>query len=327
MRYGLSLLGGLILQALPRQLLLQGLARRGPQGVRGACPAVFFSGRVALAALAGHASFTRRVALVPSYLCNVVPMAFERAGWRCVGYGVDEQFVPDSGALRRLAETEGADLLLLAPLYGSEGGLADWLADEAHAWRERHGVALVLDLCQDAARLSALLRPPGRRWAAVLSFNDKSFPGVMGACVWTDLDLPSPGAPPWRQRSLLMAWALRKVMLPARRANDGEAFEHSRAERFPYAFEPRGASSLQLALGAIGLHSMPSWMARRRAAWARGEVRALTLPFAATAPFVVALPGDRGVHRRKRPYATADDPARSLRPELTLLHNKGFDDR
>ena len=320
-----SLLTGLVLQAAPRAWLLQRLAQAWPGQPAGARFAAFFSGRVALQAIAREASFTRRVALVPAYLCNVVALAFERAGWRVCEYAVDEAFVPDAAALRAHAQAEGADLLLLAPLYGSDGGLSQWLGPEAAAWRTRAGVALVLDLCQDAARLAQVTCSPGQRWAAVLSFNDKSFPGVMGGCLWSDLALASPPAPPWRQRALLAAWALRKC-LPPRRASEPAAFEHSEATRFPYAFDTAGASALQLALGLTGMRHLPRWMARRRSTVARGAVRPLTLPFAETAPFVVAAAGDPGQHRRKPPYALAHDATTSLRPQLNVRHNKGFDD-
>jgi hypothetical protein len=322
-----SLLAALLLQAAPRRWLLARLRQSWPTAPAGARCVAWFSGRVALAQLARHPSFTRRVALLPAYLCNVVPMAFERAGWRVCTYAVDDRFVPDPQALRELAEKEGAELLLLAPLYGSEGGLAYWLGAQACAWRATAGVTLVLDLCQDAARLQQLPHPPARRWAAVLSFNDKSFPGVMGACLWTDLDLDSPPPPRWWRRLLLVGWALSKSLAGRRRNAGEEAFEHSRGERFPYAFDETGASALQLAFGLVGMARLPRWVAARRAAVERGDVRPLPLPFSAGAPFVVAAADDPARHRRKRPYATAHDPQASLLPQLVVVHNKGFDDR
>jgi len=94
-----------------------------------------------------------------------------------------------------------------------------------------------------------------------------------------------------------------------------------------YAFDVGGASDLQLALGLIGLHWLPRWVARRRAAVRRREVRPLPLPFSNGAPFVLAAPDDPGLHRAKRPYARSDDASQSLRPGLSIRHNKGFDDR
>lgn len=319
-----SLMLGLLLQAMPRRLLQQRLAAHGPSGPGVRCTP-FFSGRTALAALAALPQFTRKVALVPAYLCNVVPMALQRHGWRVVGYDVDERFEPDHLQLARQAERENAGLLLLAPLYGADGGCRWWCDAPGRALRQRLGLALVLDLCQDAGAL-ARIGDCGSRWAAVASFNDKSFPGVMGAALWTDLPVPEPAVPGWRDALLLQAWALRKL-LPRRAAHREEGFEHSRAERFPYGFEPAGASRLQMALGAVGLRRLPRWQARRRAAVHRGDVRPLDLPGAQTSPFVVCAEGDPGLHRGKRPYALADDPQRSARPRLLIRHNKGFDDR
>lgn len=317
-----SLLLGLLMQTLPRATLQQRLAAFGPAGA--ACRA-FFSGRVALAAIAALPRFTRRVVLLPEYLCNVVPLAFERGGWRVHGYAVDERFEPDPAALAARAADVGADLLLLAPLYGADGGMTWWLGDEGRAARERLGLALVLDLCQDAGALARLPPGLGREWAALVSFNDKSFPGAMGALAWSDLDLPAP-PPPGPAAALQMAARVLRRLLLRRAAGDERGFEFSYASRFPYAFGVAGPTRLQMALGLVGLQRLSRWQDLRRAAVAAGRVRPLDLPHAATAPFVVAAPGDPGRHRIKRPYATAHDAAQSLRPRLVVRHNKGFDD-
>lgn len=320
-----SLLLGLAQQVLPRRHLVERIARQGPRPEGWRC-VPFFSGRTALAALAALPVFERRVALLPAYLCNVVPLAFERAGWRWIGYEVDERFEPDPQALCALAAAEGASLLLLAPLYGAEGGLAWWCGAQGRAARARLGLVLVVDVCQDAGRLRHAAAA-GARAAVVTSFNDKSFPGVMGAAVWSDLPLPVPASPDARAALLLAAWALRKLVPGRRPSTEEGGFEFSRAERFPYGFAPLGATRLQLALGALGLERLGEWAARRRNAVRLGDVKPLPLPYADTAPFVVAAADDPGRHRAKRPYATADNPERSLRPALVVRHHKGFDDR
>lgn len=317
-----SLLGALWQQALPRRALLARIARHGPAGL--ACRP-FFSGRVALAALAALPRFTRRRALVPAYLCNVVALAFERQGFSVHGYDVDPRFEPDAEGLARQAAALGADVLVLAPLYGAEGGLRWWLGPAGRAARAAQGLALVLDLCQDAGRLQGLPET-GPDCAVLTSFNDKAFPGAMGAVAWSDLPLPEPPAPGWRASALLNAWVVRRL-LGRRPVPQAEGFDWSRAERFPYGFDTPGATRLQLALGARGLDALPRWQARRRAALQAGRVRALDLPHSATAPFVVAAEGDPGLHRAKRPYAKASDPLASLRPALVVRHNKGFEDR
>ncbi len=317
-----SLLLGLLLQALPRKTLQARLAGFGPQGVY--CRP-FFSGRVALASIAALPRFSRRVALLPEYLCNVVPLAFERSGWSVHGYAVDERFEPDAPAIAARAAELGADLLLLAPLYGADGGLAWWLGDEGRTARGRLGLALVLDLCQDAGALARLPAVLGGDWAALVSFNDKSFPGAMGALTWTDLDLPPPLLPGVGAALQMVARVLRRLLLP-HRPDDERGFEFSNASRFPYAFGTTGPTRLQMALGWVGLSWLPRWQDRRRAAVAAGLVRPVDLPHATAAPFVAVATGDPGRHRIKRPYATAHDAARSLRPHLVVRHNKGFDD-
>lgn len=317
-----SLLLGLLMQMLPRAALWERLVAFGPPGA--GCRA-FFSGRVALAAIAALPRFERRVVLLPEYLCNVVPLAFERAVWRVHGYAVDDRFELDAPALATRAAEIGAELLLLAPLFGADGGVTWWLSDDGRATRERLGLTLVLDLCQDAGALARLPPTLGRDWAALVSFNDKSFPGAMGALCWTDLDLPPPPPPGLVAALPMAARVLRRLLLP-RRAGEERDFEFSYASRFPYSFDTAGPTRLQLALGLVGLQRLSRWQDLRRAAVAAGRVRPLDLPFAATAPFVVAAPGDPGRHRIKRPYATANDAAQSLRPRLVVRHNKGFDD-
>lgn len=325
------LLLGLMGQVRPRASLMARLARHGPQG-----PGVHlhagFSGRTLLAELARLPRFTRRVVLLPEYLCNVVPMAFERSGWRVATYPVDQNFEPDATDLQARVQREQADVLLLAPLYGADGGVVWALSAPGRALRARHGLTLVLDLCQDAGRLADVAGAPtglDRDWAVLTSFNDKSFPGAMGAALWTDgPDWPAPHGPNWWQSAALNAWLLRRLLLPrAPQAAGGDRYEHSQARRFPYGFDVTGASRLQLALGADGLELLPRWQARRRAAASSSRLVPLALPHAAVAPFVVAAPGGCQLQRRKRPYACFDDPARSLRPGLVVVHNKGFDDR
>lgn len=317
-----SLLLGMLMLTLPRATLQERLAAFGP--ARAACR-VYFSGRVALAAIAALPRFMRRRVLLPEYLCNVVPMAFERAGWCVHGYAVDDRFEPDSPALAARAAEVGADLLLLAPLYGADGGLSWWLGDDGRVARERLCLTLVLDICQDAGALARLPADLGHDWAALVSFNDKSFPGAMGALCWTDIDLPPPPPPGLAAALQMAARVLRRLLLP-RRTGEESGFEFSYASRFPYAFGTLGATRLQLALGLVGLKRLPRLQALRRAAVQAGHVRPLDLPHAASAPFVVAAPGDPGRHRLKRPYATAHDAAQSLRPRLVVRHNKGFDD-
>jgi hypothetical protein len=324
---GLSMVLGLLLQFAPRRWLQEQLDHRWPGRPATARCVPFFSGRVALHAIASGVPAARRVALLPAYLCNVVHLAFERAGWRIVTYDVDDAFVPDPRRLEAALREHGAALLLLAPLYGSDGGMPWWLRGPGRALREATGLTLVLDLCQDAALLREVPPDPGARWAVVLSFNDKSMPGVMGAAVWTDLPLDEPLPPGRRHAGLLALWALRKTMPRRRAAAEEAALEFSRAQRFPYDFAIGGAARLQLALGLVGMALLPRWQARRRAAVERGEITPLPLPHAATAPFVVCPHAPSAGHRAKRPYARHDDPLASLKPALRIHHNKGFDDR
>lgn len=283
---------------------------------------------MALTALARAVGGRSRVVLMPAYLCNVVAMAFEREGWRVAGFEVDDRFVPDAGRLRELATAEGASVLLLAPLYGSDGGLGEWVSAAASAWRRENGVALVLDLCQDAGWLSAV--PGGLHDCAVVtSFNDKSFPGAMGAAVWSDLPLPDTPPLPLHDVARLVWWRarVRLAALRPRRDVDETGYEYSRAVAFPHDFSPRGVGRWQIAVGVLGLESLAAWQARRLAAQHARHVHAVGPSAHSTAPFVLVGEDDPGMHRTKRPYAIAGEPSRSLKPHLRVRHNKGFGDR
>jgi hypothetical protein len=318
--------GGLLALG-PRSALLRRLAAHGPQGEGWRCTA-HFSGRTALAAVARALNPRRRVVLVPAYLCNVVAMAFEREGWRVINYEVDERFAPSAEALWEKARAESASALLLAPLYGSDGGLREWVSATASARRRAVDLSLVLDLCQDAGWLRAV--PSGLHDCAVVtSFNDKSFPGAMGAAVWSDLPLTEAPPLPVGLAARLAWWRLRVWLsgLRPRAGPAGEGFEFSRAVAFPYDFALRGASRWQIALGVLGLVSLPRWQARRLAAQLDGRVHAVEPSAGSSSPFVLVADDDPGRHRTKLPYAMVGDPTRSLRPDLRVRHNKGFADR
>ncbi len=323
-----SLLLSLLLACLPRSALLRRLGRHGPGRLR-LVPT--FSGRTALAALAQAEAVERRRLLLPAYLCNVVPLAFERHGWTLATYAADEAFTVDGRALLAQALREGAGTVLVAPLYGGDGGLRWWVSPEASALRRQHGLALVLDLCQDAAWLRELPADL-ERCAVLVSFNDKSFPGAMGAALWTDLPVPTPPAPGWPVVRALLVWRLLTLLAlwrpggSARRA-PAAAFEFARAQELPYDFSVAGASRLQIALGLLGLALLPRWQARRRRALAGGRVKALAPSLAGAPPFVLVAADDPGLHRVKEPYAVHGDATRSLRPTLRIRHNKGFTDR
>lgn len=324
-----SLLLALLLACLPRTVLVRRLERHGPAGLR-LVPA--FSGRTALALVAQADDVVQRRVLLPAYLCNVVPMAFERHGWQLSTYATDAAFGADGPALLAQALRDRASCLLVAPLYGGDGGLRWWVSPEASALRRQHGIALVLDLCQDAAWLSEI--PPGlERCAVLVSFNDKSFPGAMGAALWTDLPVPVPPTPGWPVLRALLAWRLLTLAshwLRGRNAVAAEAdvgHEFSHARELPYDFGVAGACRWQLALGALGLAWLPRWQARRRAAVARGSVRPVAPSIGRASPFVLVGDDDPGLHQAKAPYAMHGDAARSLRPALRIRHNKGFADR
>jgi hypothetical protein len=296
-----------------------------------------FSGRTALFELAS--AFRRctdaPTALYPDYICNIVPRALNEAGWKTEAYPTDERLEADWNELRARLEHGDIGLLVGASVFGSSG-LLDDLADPHNlAILRALKIRVIADLAQDVRLVGQLPEQGNDLISCVVSFNNKSFPGVMGGGILAQ----SPPAPPDKRMCRAQLTDLYKVMFGssilklrgrATMPSIDEAkrgFDYSYCESFPFRLTDNyRPAKLQLASAMLGLLMLDRYCVAKKALLDRKahvETR-----FAAGAAYLVARdasliePG----RKRKLPYAIEGDPGASLRPDHAIGHNKGFDD-
>lgn len=320
------------LHLAPRKFLETELARRlSAPGYRFSPR---FSGRVALLELARalRGKGAGAVALAPDYVCNIVPRALTEAGWTVEAYPLDDRLETDWTRLQDRLRRGDVGLLLGASVFGSSG-LLDLLNDESVLRELRAlGVFVVADLAQDV-RLTARLPAGGADVvSAIVSFNDKSFPGAMGGGILSrEAPAPAPRAMGFRLQYLLY----RRVVLTAvkeaarlfrGRGHPGVGFDYSECASFPFRFtDVWRPAKIQLICAAYGMMRLKHYTASKRRLFEQGHH--VSTRHAATAAYLIMEPeaDDQG-RLEKRPYAIEGRPAESLRARDRIVHNKGFDD-
>lgn len=320
-----------------------------------------FSGREAIYALASYwkKQGIRPVAHIPGYICNVVNAALEAAGFAVETYAVDDALEPVPGALDAVLAAGKGGIMLTASVYGSSASL-DWLAREDVRTRLiESGFAVIADICQDISLTHALPAGYGDRLAGVVSFNDKSVFGVMGGGVlWEHDTPPSPLEPlalmPMTKLYLRLGMKLAhqavSFVLPLGKPVDStqagrsgalalimatrqrRPFEYSYCSSFPNDIALRRPARIQLALALAGTKRLPAYAARKHARLAAGGY--MNMARGAASPYLIAAPSKRTqilatrlTLRQKLAYGVHGQPDKSLRPDLIVLHNKGFADR
>ena len=333
------------LHAVPKSVLRKWLRKKLSRG-----PFAFepqFSGRVSLFLLARRLlpSAQSDVALVPDYVCNIVPRAFRLAGWEIGTYPTGPDLEPDWEELLLLLDARKAGVLVGASVFGSSG-LLTFLSESAKLEALRHrSVQVVIDMAQDV-RLLKMLPTAGADFVhGVLSFNDKSFPGSMGGGIVTAA--PADGARGKRlspaQIAILYTRLLAKLYkgwrsliasLTARAPAREGGLDYSSCEPFPFEIEGSGyePAKIQLILALIGLRALPLYE-RRKALLLQRDVH-INTRFASAAAYLMvdtarcrSLSGVGSRIARKRPYALDGTPDFGLRSNDIILHNKGFLDR
>ena len=286
-----------------------------------------FSGRVAIFKLARHflAAGHRPLALLPDYLCNVVELAVRKAGFDVLYYRTDDLLEPAPAAIVRELETTAPGLLLTSNMFGSSA-LLDALSDDTfRAAILSSGVAVLVDLCQDISLIRRLPSGYGNCLAAVVSFNDKSLPNVMGGGILAPFPVP-PSSKRLTCREVLKLYRELGIkllsatgILPRRKI---ARFEYSHCARFPYTLELYEPARIQYILGLIGFNRLNE-RNRMKLDHARRTPDVRRTRFFETSPFLITgSTPPRG--RRKPTYARFNQPGESLRPDLYAIHNKGF---
>lgn len=298
-----------------------------------------FSGRTAIfqAARLSRDASTRRIAYVPDYICNVVERALTCADYEVRTYETDSNFEPRRLELEAIVDNPETGVVVLANVYGSSAG-SELLGDAEFRRRVVNSQVLLLwDICQDVSFARRLPAGYGSQLVGVVSFNDKSFPGAMGGGLLTSQPVRlEERRISWRQTLRLYYFLLRKTLraklrslqqaLGGGRQQPAVGYEYSRCEQFPFSIEPWGAVKLQLVMAVLGLKNFKRIIQKRQSRLASlAAVR--ELPFVRSAPFLT-LNTRAEVPRLKvkRPYAEFDSPQSSLRADLLVIHNKGFDD-
>lgn len=333
----LQFLLGAVLCCMPMPILRRAFSIPGAPR-----PRFYFSGRVALFRIAQSLRRRSRLAILPEYICNVVHRAFLEAGFEVVTYKLDSLLEPEIEDIKNLVgNADSPAVLCLAPLLGADGGQTWIMSGEGRTWRTDHGVTLVLDCCQDISRL--LLQDFGgeRDFAVVGSFNDKSFPGVMGAVAITDLADQSYRRATMAERAGICRLFLAKLARscgrfvkrlfsppaggrsPHRFGSPSSRFEYSFCETFPYTLTHSAATRLQIGVGVAGRLFSGAYLGRKSRYLGRDLVDPLPTPHFNTSPYVLVPSPPRRL-KSKPPYAIHGEPAQSLRPALQACHFKGF---
>lgn len=352
-----------------RKTLLRELRERLSRGNLQFYPEL--SGRVAVYRLASRiASRTdRRIALVPDYICNVVHRALAEAGFAVETYTTDRLMAPQLPEIIARLRRGDVAILLTASLFGSSALLPVLGEEKLRGVIRESGAHLLIDLCQDITLIDRLPTGYGDQLSAVVSFNDKSFPGAMGGGILAGFEIPEPPRRFTLQEQVLLLremgrkWFAKNRLWvnglmglwgktdrtpiqhptsniqhpasgiqhptsthhPITPSPHPPTFDYSYCRYFPYTFTPVAIAKIQIVWALAGLRLLPE-INRRRARFVEAQHNLQKPIFAASAAYLIAggNPGDLPAGLRRKPsYASPDDPDRSERPELVIVHNPG----
>lgn len=297
-----------------------------------------FSGRVAIHDIARQVrnQSPGSTAWIPDYICNVVPLALERAGFRLANYATDDFLEPDADQLAHIVANADCGLLLLSSIYGSSAGLDVLRSQAFRRLVEQHRVHILVDICQDITLRHLLPQDYGPHLSAALSFNHKSFPGAMGGGVLAAMPLTDTvqGIRSDQARALYLrlaqytAGCWRRRLLKGKRpdGNPAAAPEYAACRGFPFGFTNFELTRLQIIMALLGLKDLPHYYQRRQRRIERLE-HVHPMKHRSGSPLLVLNRLDQSEpHRIKPPYACHGAPRQSQRATLTVVHNNGFDD-
>lgn len=298
----------------------------------------YFSGRVALYRMALACKTEDTIALVPDYICNVVPKSFQEAGLKVCSYPTDNYFEPSIQAIQQLTKDQSSVLLCLAPIMGAEGGVS-WICSPAgRLWRTQNNITLFVDLSQNISRLKQLSNIAlGQQLVLMDSFNNKAFPGVMGAVVVSDIHDSLFKAAPRSEQLAVSKQLVKQILKPifklireqthphSLQQRHQSTLEYSYCQQFPYTFVHSGATKLQIAIATTGLWFSRYYQWCKQRYLKKGLIVPKQTPFYLSASYILAESTTMQL-RKKLPYACHNNPDHSERPDTLAYHFKGFDD-
>lgn len=331
----LQLCAFVFLHALPSPLLRYWLDRLLSRGEYRFIPT--FSGRSALFVIAAHLRKTvaSPVALLPDYVCNIVHRAFIMAGWQVMTYRTNEILEADWQELLTIIDERKVGVLVGASVFGSSA-LLGFLSDPSKRLQlKERDIQVIIDVAQDIRLIDKIPTDCSGFLHAVVSFNDKSFPGAMGGGILSKTIHKYDSRPvSFRDKVKLYRWFIGKSLHSVRKSKipsfEGykNRYDYSSCDTYPYKIEPLQPIKLQLVLGIIGIYSLPYYQIRKKKVIKYGLH--LKTTYSETSAYLVISDKkaclDQLVRGRKvkYPYATEHDPNVSLRPHDVILHNKGF---
>jgi len=308
------------------------------------------SGRVALyrLALAIRESGKTGIALVPDYICNVVHVALEKAGFQWHPYQTDKLLEPDSSEIESLLSSKKGGLLLVASIFGSSAFLENLNEKRIRDLFLLNDIHVIVDLCQDISLIKKVPSGYGKNLSVIVSFNDKSFLGTMGGGILSCLEIPKNE----RKMTTKQVVSLYKILLhkwcfcfwektvswiqyPLKKVDKMESvfptpvtFEYSFCRSFPYEIKPLVVSKLQVIMALAGIHTLHlRYMKRKR--FARKYSNVIRTMYFDSSPYLLidgSLHGVQLKRKVKTSYALHHDPERSLHEDFKIIHNKGFCD-
>ncbi len=296
-----------------------------------------FSGRTALFAIAAsnHNVNTSNVVLLPDYICNVVYLAFKKAGWTVVSYPSSYKMDYDWIKLQEQIEIHSPRILLGASIYGSSG-LIDVVLDEIKSkYLIEKDVKVVLDFAQDISLINKLSPKLNSFVEVIVSFNDKSFIGMMGGGILSQKAYPSCKKMPKNLSWILYKTFVRKIICnlfsPFRNSfikKDSSLYDFSYCQEFPYKFDLYAIQKLQVLLGIVGLYFLPYYHLRKKR-FLKKHPKFINTPHINTTSYVAYEDSQccqYVTNSKKKSYAKPDNLKESYMEKIFVVHNKGFFD-
>jgi hypothetical protein len=297
----------------------------------------YFSGRVAFFRSLVALKTKAHVLLLPDYICNVLHKAANKAGFDVVTYNTNSLHEPDVFHILDITKKiKKPFILCLAPILGADGGESWITSKKGRNWRSENKVILIFDACQDISRIESKKLLQENNILLISSFNDKSFPGLMGSVVVSDID--DPGYLNFKSICDLkliklfcsrvysyLKYSLSRLLLLYSNKSRGN-FEFSHCNKYPYDFHHNCAMKIQISIAVAGLLLRGFYIARKKSYLKRGLIKPIRTPNWLTSPYAYPLKLKSSQLRKKRPYSLPEDSGKSLRPLSTMIHFKGFED-
>jgi hypothetical protein len=335
----------IIYHFIPYAFLLKTFKRYANLGGFSLTPTL--SGRISLYKLLSFLKGTinNHVVLIPDYICNVVNIAIERAGYEPIIYSTDDNLEPDWDEIKQIIKSHNINILLTASIYGSSGLLDKFKLDEMRTFIIQHNIYVIVDICQDINLISKLPQNYGKYLSAIISFNDKSIPGAMGGMILSQFDIPDTEKILTKNQIFLLYKHLlgnyanvlkfklfkrgKDLYEPQQKAILRKTYDYSKCTDFPYVIDNYQMAKIQLIMATIGIMNLSYYNKRQKSLLDNCDNYVRTV-FCNTAPYLMIstdfLEGIEIDRNLKPPYAIHGDSSTSLRADLIIIHNKGFFD-